>query len=609
MTLCPETCGFCPPYQYDHVRRFDRPQVTMFPVMIYQKRFMKADCHGFAQVYEAQKHNPALIMLPALDGRRNAEILTCIDRSKRQESEHALELKCTPDTPAYYCKNGKVLMTRKHTFLNEVIYPILLVEPHRDIERMKQVEWIDLQTESFSLSTVVYTEGVEVFSSLTVEFKMDVAGNVDGHFRLVSYHDLHGTSRSIFVACLCTCIAGGFVGVILSIYNILKFPTKDRRFLLGFELLSRLLLVVYPVVLLVGWSLQTPMAAEFEQLLHTFLDLPSVSEARLDGAIQQYFDTKSHMHEENTWLERHCGIAYWVCYVQFLQMIFYFNAHPKMAVLTATVRTALSNLGHFAVLFSFLYLMLGFMAHWMLGPHLKEFGTMSNTVRSQARMLAGEFIQANQAEALRGQMLAMYWLYAMTFLLVMVWTLMNFFLAIIVDAFVEIRERNSKCSAARDLVTDLVSVWWARVLSWRCGWPKRRALLKYFNKLVDVPPPSQEKANTSVHSLRRASSKVRAKSNSHKVQVVEEEEDTGITFAMLPEIHEVFGEEFQSRYDLAVFLMHYYGKDPRVLLQMSELVMSRRAISAEEEVGTGSETPVGEEAVPSEDLSAWIVKA
>eukprot|EP00971_Amphidinium_carterae_P220294 4373217-Amphidinium_carterae.4 len=45
-------------------------------------------------------------------------------------------------------------------------------------------------------------------------------------------------------------------------------------------------------------------------------------------------------HQETQWLLNHRCAAYIVIYIQFLQLIFYFSAHPKMAVLTETVAKA-----------------------------------------------------------------------------------------------------------------------------------------------------------------------------------------------------------------------------------------------------------------------------
>lgn len=45
---------------------------------------------------------------------------------------------------------------------------------------MEKVGYIDIQTDTISASTMVYTELLEMFTALTVEFSFDYAGNVEG---------------------------------------------------------------------------------------------------------------------------------------------------------------------------------------------------------------------------------------------------------------------------------------------------------------------------------------------------------------------------------------------------------------------------------------------
>merc|ERR1712032_1136058 len=135
-----------------------------------------------------------------------------------------------------------------------------------------------------------------------------------------------------------------------------------------------------------------------------------MSYSALEDCIQKYFDTKTHIYYETSWLKTHCFVAYFVCYVQFLQLIFYFNVHPRMAILTSTIVKASSNIVHFFLIFGVLYIMLAFMAHWMLGPSISQFGTLADTIKNQCRMMFGEFLQADGVETLRGWTMAVYWL-------------------------------------------------------------------------------------------------------------------------------------------------------------------------------------------------------
>lgn len=90
------------------------------------------------------------------------------------------------------------------------------------------------------------------------------------------------------------------------------------------------------------------------------------------------WQVKSVIYEEASWLERHRIAAYAVLYIQFLQMVLAFNVHPRVAMLTSTVSKALYNMMHFFFVFAVLFLMLAFMANFLLGGRIHIFGTFGS---------------------------------------------------------------------------------------------------------------------------------------------------------------------------------------------------------------------------------------
>merc|ERR1719382_258939 len=112
----------------------------MLPPMIYQTRFSVGDCHGFANIYNEQTSNPALWVLPPLDGTKYGNILNCVDRSKPLEDDFALRV---PDTDG-----GEHLETYKHSFLGKTVYPELLSSPDLTIRELQAVQWLDGQTDT-----------------------------------------------------------------------------------------------------------------------------------------------------------------------------------------------------------------------------------------------------------------------------------------------------------------------------------------------------------------------------------------------------------------------------------------------------------------------------
>lgn len=109
VVLCPKTCGYCAPFEYEHAVFFDKPQVTMLPVMVHQTRYPMSACDFFAETFETQPFNRDLATSPPLDGVRNGRVLTCIDRNKQLDDEFAFQLECPKEgAPENMCANGKM---------------------------------------------------------------------------------------------------------------------------------------------------------------------------------------------------------------------------------------------------------------------------------------------------------------------------------------------------------------------------------------------------------------------------------------------------------------------------------------------------------------------
>ena len=40
---CPKTCGYCAPFEYERMKRFGKPQITLLPSVLYQTRLKELD--------------------------------------------------------------------------------------------------------------------------------------------------------------------------------------------------------------------------------------------------------------------------------------------------------------------------------------------------------------------------------------------------------------------------------------------------------------------------------------------------------------------------------------------------------------------------------------
>lgn len=389
-----------------------------------------------------------------------------------------MERECPPMALAGRCVEGKLRVSPKSTYLGASVYPTLLVVPHRDIAQLTKLKWLDVQTESVTISTMIYTEGIEVFTLFAVKFKFSRAGNVGVSFSFISYRDLIDSAKLRFVTCLVCVIVGSFLGVVINVRQLVKEWGHCKLGNLIYELASRSVLLVFAIELLTSWSLRNLMSVEYQRLVHSLLEVGGAS----DG--DKVLSVMTQIDGATSWMMSQRQAAYAVMCVQFLQVILYMSAHPKMAVLTDTIYGAGIHLIHFVIIFAALFLMLGWMAHWMFGDYIQGFSTFSKTMETQVRIFFGEFIYADGAELLSDRMSSAYWTYAATFMAVIFLTLLNFFLAIIVDAFCDVKEKLGKHPLISGFFTDTWRVAYISV-KWRLKkLPSRVLFIAYFGELV-----------------------------------------------------------------------------------------------------------------------------
>jgi len=549
---CPATCGYCPPFSYRHVKDFVKPMITILPIMAHQTRFSKTDCHGFGEVYERQPSNQDLYLFPALDGERQGRVLTCIDRSSHEEGQYGHHVECPPTgMPEGRCTDGHMHITHKHTYHGQTVYPRMLFEPKKDIDAMKAVNWLDLQTDELTVSTLIYTEGVEIFTSVSLTFTMDLAGNIHVRNKMISYRDLINNAKIWFITLLTLVMLGSLLNIFLSIVQMKRDP-ECRCTSQIFELVTRSGLCAYCMILLITWSQQLPMSKEYDDLLHTLLDFHG---ADFEAAIQRYFDVKTIIWSETQWLMKHRLVSYVVCYVQFIQLMLYFGVHPRMGVLTLTVYRALSQLVHFAIVFLCIFLMLAFMAHWMLGGQIKEFLSFDAAVKSQARMLFGEFIHAENAGELDGAMEAMYWIYALTFMIVIFFLLLNFFLAIVVDAFIKVQQDERDDVTEMTFGSDIVDVVKTRIAYTRHGWPSQLEVLKTLNSYIQSQIDFEKSQSTFQDEVLEIEKELLNSGEEIKTR----------TKCEPSELMELFPVAFADEERLSIFLLYYFRKCKYIL--------------------------------------------
>merc|ERR1719387_2019 len=100
------------------------------------------------------------------------------------------------------------------------------------------------------------------------------------------------------------------------------------------------------------------MPHEYDVAVHAFTDMKHFSLHELEDVLAQFFGVLQEIYFFVRWFEVARALSFFLLYLQFLQLIFYFNSHPRMAVLYVTMRKCFQDMTHFLLLFMALFFFL-----------------------------------------------------------------------------------------------------------------------------------------------------------------------------------------------------------------------------------------------------------
>jgi len=138
-------------------------------------------------------------------------------------------------------------------------------------------------------------------------------------------------------------------------------------------------------------------------------------------------------------------------FVTIARMFKFFEFQPRMNIIARTVSNSANDMFHFFVLFFSIFLAFGFLSYLLYGPHLEEFNDVGRSLQSIGEFMLGEFDfqRLKSVDAVLASLL--FWF----FVLVVFFTMVNVFLAILIDAYAEAK---SGMETASSIPTDLVQI-------------------------------------------------------------------------------------------------------------------------------------------------------
>jgi hypothetical protein len=302
--------------------------------------------------------------------------------------------------------------------------------------------FVSLATRELAIMALVITPQGQDYEDIAtlarVTFKFTQHGSIKGTWEAVSVSQLpsHWGPLCMFTICMC------LVYVSASVWQIQ--PRWKENGWRGIQLLDIIDIIVGLAT--AGHLVLTLLLPEFpsNEMMAAF--------AANDQAV--YFSTMAHISKVAAQVQEARQIGSIIAYFLFLRFVSYLTLHPRIAVMVDTMRNILDDVIHFFITGIAIFATLAFQAFWAFGMDDPAFESYTKALWTQFQMLVGDFPWP--AGGLKGGLGgAMQFVYLFIFAFLVFFILLNFFLAIVVEAFSDIKKKVAINRSEMPFVSDV----------------------------------------------------------------------------------------------------------------------------------------------------------
>jgi hypothetical protein len=213
-------------------------------------------------------------------------------------------------------------------------------------------------------------------------------------------------------------------------------------------------------------------------LLESFYGVTDIRDkSQVEDTQIRYFQILTTVMDRVHYEEALKMVAYFLIIVSIVRLIGYMSVHPRIAVLSQTLYSAMDNIFHFSLVFCFICGLLAWLACWSFGPDKDLFCTLNYALLTQLKMVMGEFPFDDPWKETFLERVWYVWYAVLVFFLGV-----NIFLAIIVEAFVLVKQRLSEqVLVERSIIVDFIALLRYRLLGHWLNWPSHLAVARHLH--------------------------------------------------------------------------------------------------------------------------------
>jgi hypothetical protein len=337
--------------------------------------------------------------------------------------------------------------------------------------RQKKSTFLTAETTQLTIAALAITPQMEGLADITtlvrVVFDIDQNGNCEANFVLSSTSD---TDESVWVATVTTAL------VLTALYMVgtlrrwgrgdhLAEGPHDSIAIYVFDLVCSLAIFVH-----LSWNMYLEFSPPYilEELEHAF----EVNEP--PGYFESIRNILAYV-ERRDYLKR---VGFVMVLVVFMRLVHLLSFHPRLSLIVDVTARCTSDLAHFFLQYLLFLAVLAFLGHWMFGFENSQYATFTSSAYTLTRFFIGDFTNPASPPS------PIYFIYIMLYILVAFIMMVNFLLAIVVDAYASVMDVIRKDDSEQDIVLDL----WDTLKSLYCmlarRWPSAADAAHYLQQCM-----------------------------------------------------------------------------------------------------------------------------
>jgi hypothetical protein len=340
--------------------------------------------------------------------------------------------------------------------------------------------YIDSLTQSIKIILCFFSPQYGVTTVMSVEGDLSGVTSANVAVKVQHYSILEGEKLQTFIIILAFVIVFVFIMFIDVCKTVLSLVHKFRkeRKIPGLSTLALLiidLLSICTSIATVAMRIPSKVdsAGNVDRILGNLAGIPwASSDYTVKYKKETFFENVIEMiqlMEQDEAIDSFLNFTLLLLLIRVIQCT---SIHPRLALLTGTVSKAADDFMHTALLIILIMGCFAGIGTWRFGGYRPEFATWEVTMQTQFLWMIGA-VGENWADNTDLQA------FTVLFLMVMFLLVLNFVLAIIVEAYMGVRKANEECVIEMDFFSDIVAAAYAHLLGMFYGWPDNRTLGLY----------------------------------------------------------------------------------------------------------------------------------